>query len=333
MGNHHRWRFIGKRVRGAYHVKANLPNQDAIYWCQESFQGRGGFISVSDGHGSPKCFRSQIGSNFAVITAGIACERLFLDLHPCEVSSAKRWVEKRLSREIVQRWRQVAIDDLSEKPFTRQEVQAIEQKEGTKARRTVVANPILAYGATLLILTITEDHILYMQLGDGDILVVSEDGEVTKPLGKNEGLVVNETSSLCLPEAWRSFKVNLQAVGNQPPALILLSTDGYSDSFAADRDFLQVGPDILRMIRSEGLDKVNDCLEAWLEETSRLGSGDDITLAIACRIDMAPKREELSLMERPQESPNFIQSSDSDDSIKSQESPSFTPRRNTNGND
>ncbi len=333
MGNHNGWRFIGKRVRGAYHAKAKLPNQDAIYWWQKSIPGRSGFISISDGHGSPKFFRSHIGANFAVIAAGKACERLFLDPHPEGFSSGNRWKEKGLSQEIVHHWRQLVIDDLSEKPFTRQEVKAVEEKEGIRARRTVVANPILAYGATLLILTITERHILYMQLGDGDILVVSDDGEVTRPLGKNEGLVANETSSLCLPEAWRSFKINIQAVGIQPPALVLLSTDGYSDSFAADREFLQVGPDILRIIRSEGLDEVNDHLDSWLEETSRLGSGDDITLGIACRMDIAQKREELSLITRPQESPNLIQSSDSDDSIESQESLSFTPRRNANGYD
>ena len=62
--------------------------------------------------------------------------------------------------------------------------------------------------------------------------------------------------------------------------LLLISTDGYSKSFIKDSDFLKVDPDYLELIENEGISTVQDNLKKWLDETSKLGSGDDITLGI-----------------------------------------------------
>ncbi len=72
------------------------------------------------------------------------------------------------------------------------------EKDGARARVLVEANPYLAYGATLLAVALTSSFALYMQLGDGEILIVSDAGEVTQPLLKDERLLANETTSLCL---------------------------------------------------------------------------------------------------------------------------------------
>ena len=74
-----------------------------------------------------------------------------------------------------------------------------------------------------------------------------------------------------------------------PPALILLATDGYANSFVNEAAFLQVGTDILEMIRTEGLETVQENLATWLAEASQDGSGDDITLGILCRTDIQPR--------------------------------------------
>ncbi len=258
----------------------------------KELRDQNGSNSVSDGHGSDKCFRSHIGSNLAAEVADTACRRFLRNFESPKFPAMQRWVERSLPREIVYYWKQEVIDDLSEKPFTREELKTMELREGIEARRRVVSYPILAYGATLLTLVITEGYLLYLQVGDGDILTVSDDGQVKKIFAKDERLYANETTSICLPQAWRDFKVSFQPDTEHPPALILLSTDGYSDSFSTEKEFLQIGPDILKMIRSDGLDKVNDHLEAWLDETSRIGSGDDITLGVVCRMDIFQKKEE-----------------------------------------
>ena len=86
------------------------------------------------------------------------------------------------------------------------------------------------------------------------------------------------------------------------PELILLATDGYANSFREDAGFLKVGSDLLGIIRTDGLDKVNENLETWLTETSKAGSGDDITLGILCRMDTAREGiSEASRIERDQQ--------------------------------
>ncbi len=66
------------------------------------------------------------------------------------------------------------------------------------------------------------------------------------------------------------------------PALILVSTDGYANSFADAAGFLQVGSDLLNILRAQGLDEVTANLDGWLTEASEQGSG-DVTLGLLYR--------------------------------------------------
>jgi len=175
-------------------------------------------------------------------------------------------------------------------PFSSENLRTLTEKEGTTARQAIEANQVLAYGSTLLAVLVTESFILYLQLGDGDILAVSKTGKVSRPLPKDERLFANETTSLCIPDAWRDFRIGFQPLFGSPPALILVSTDGYANSFRSEAGFLKVGTDLLRMIRSDGLEAVNESLEAWLTEASQVGSGDDITLGIICQTDSLEKQ-------------------------------------------
>ena len=75
------------------------------------------------------------------------------------------------------------------------------------------------------------------------------------------------------------------------PALILVSTDGYANSFVDEAAFLQVGSDFLNVIRTDGLAEVQANLETWLSGASQAGSGDDITLGILCRTDIQCEAE------------------------------------------
>jgi serine/threonine protein phosphatase PrpC len=62
--------------------------------------------------------------------------------------------------------------------------------------------------------------------------------------------------------------------------MILLSTDGYANSFQDDSGFLKAARDIWEILRSDGKDYVQKHLEEWLNETSEGGSGDDITVGL-----------------------------------------------------
>ena len=286
------WRVIGETVPGASHLRAGVPNQDAILQVRESGRGLPLVVSVSDGHGSDKCFRSDRGSRFAVKQAARLVGE-FLDGSrglPDRAGLESR-AREYLPREFVRRWREAVEADLKARPFTKEELDRLEQKDDARARRLVEENPLLAYGATSLTVAVEESFILYLQLGDGEILTVSDSGEVARALPEDERLFANETTSLCTKDADRNFRLRLQPLADARPALILLSTDGYVNSFSDEAGFLKVGSDLLEMMRADGLDSVNASLKGWLEEATRAGSGDDTTLGVICRMD-ALKRPE-----------------------------------------
>ncbi len=293
------WRIIGETVPGASHIRAGIPNQDCILYVRESSRSLPIVLSVSDGHGSPKCFRSDRGSRYAVKKAAYLLSE-FLDeqrgkFDTAEIESKKDY----LATEFVKRWREAVEADLKDEPFTEKEFENLEKKSDARARKLVEDNPLLAYGATSLTVAMEEDFVLYLQLGDGDMLNVSETGEVMKPLPEDPRLLANETTSLCLPKAEKDFRFLVQKISaSDSPQMILLSTDGYLNSFSNEAGFFQAGTDILQMLAGEdGFDAVNDNLKAWLEEATHMGSGDDCTVGIIYRPQLIGKSEKTEQSE------------------------------------
>jgi serine/threonine protein phosphatase PrpC len=278
-----RWRAVGKSVRGATHDRTGVPNQDAIHWLPKSGAGLPLIMAVADGHGSRRSFRSETGAHLAVETAvQVIHDFLRVQTQTESLSATKRAAEEWLPVALVRSWLGVVASHLDEKPLSADELQLLGADEAKSSVEVLRPNSHLAYGTTILVAAATTDFILYLQLGDGEILTVSSNGEVTSPLPKDKRLFANETTSLCSQDAWRDFRVCFQVISNAPPALILLTTDGYPNSFRDESGFFKVGSDILAMIRSGGLDMVSDHLESWLTESTYAGSGDDVTLGIIC---------------------------------------------------
>ena len=229
-------------------------------------------LAVADGHGSARYPRSHAGANIAVeIATRLIDDFLKSQADAGNLSLIKDATEDWLPRTLVRNWTEAVADHLKADPLSQDEYASVGLADG-----------LVAYGATLLAAAVTERFALYLQLGDGDILTVSDSGVVSRPLSKDDRLLGNETTSLCAPEAWRDFRVSFQLLRQSHPALILLSTDGYPNSFRDESGFLQVGSDLLNMIREHGLTKVNDSLGGWLSDSTHAGSGDDVTLGIIC---------------------------------------------------
>ncbi|MCU0520053.1 MAG: protein phosphatase 2C domain-containing protein [Anaerolineae bacterium] len=281
------WRVTGASVRGAAHVRAALPNQDAILWWPDGQTGPPLILVVSDGHGSDKSFRSDVGSRLAVECAAALLRELLL-IQPAakHLSAIKRALEERLPLELVKDWRSAVDVDLAAAPFTEAELARVEQRRGPAGRQEVVENPRLAYGATLLAAVVAQEFIAYLQLGDGDILTIARDGAVMRPFAHDARLIANETTSLCMEHAAREVRIRFQAAYGEEPALILLATDGYANSFVNEEAFLKVGTDLLDILREDGATVVAGALPGWLEDASTAGSGDDISLGILFRGDI-----------------------------------------------
>lgn len=263
------WRVLGRSIRGASHVRSGLPNQDAIGWRENADCAGGVLLAVADGHGSAKCFRSDYGSRFAIDAA------MALLAMPQLPDS------ERLPEELVCRWRRSVENHLAEEPIATNTLKQLERKLGKDARRAVECDPALAYGSTLLAAMVSDTSVCYVQLGDGDILAVSKAGAVERPWPRESDRIGDETASLATEGAAREVRIR---VTEAMPALVLLATDGYANSFREDGGFLAVGRDLLQMIHKEGIAPVDENLETWLREASELGSGDDITVGLLWRM-------------------------------------------------
>jgi len=271
------WNVFGSSVRGASHKRKGLPNQDALAWSWAGRERLPLVVALADGHGSAKSFRSEVGARCAVEIA--SSELLSLASHPADRSMLSDVVPRR----IVGEWQQLVQAHAASEPFTVEEREGLLAAAGPAARREVEAEKAVAYGTTLLAAAVNDAHLFLVQLGDGDILFVSDAGEVSRPLPPDERLLGNFTTSLSSADPAGDFRTLCLPLGESAPVLVLLATDGYANSYADDAAFLQVGSDLLRLIRSEGPRWVEDQLAGWLEEVTGRGSGDDITSAVLLR--------------------------------------------------
>lgn len=286
MSGKHTWYTFGSSVQGATHVRNHVPNQDAIEWLA-SYERQHEFVlvAVADGHGNPRYFRSAIGARFAVQVARTLLEQFGRHYgQATDLTVVEQMVEQQLAHLLVRQWNDTVDVHLAAVPFSPAELASLD----APFRPKLAANPRLAYGSTLASTLITGTFILYMQLGDGDIVTVNTDGVVSRaPLVVDPQLSGDVTTSLCLPSAWRYVRTYLQPLVAHPPAMIMLATDGYSNSFVKEDGFLAAAQDIFDMIEPqgrEGICTLRKYLPRWLTATSAQGSGDDISVGIIYRI-------------------------------------------------
>lgn len=276
----------GIQPAGASHVRQNLPNQDAIGHSLAADGSPPVILAVADGHGSSRSFRSDVGAQFAVETAVEVCREFLAGMQGAEPSTVKSEAELKIPPRIFQRWRQQVKEHHQENPFTEAELGRLQEQAGQVARERATRPeqfPV-AYGSTLLAAVVAEEFLICFQLGDGDILAVSDaTGVAERAVPKDETLIANETTSLCQEDGQRYMRCGFQLFQGAPPAMVLLSTDGYCNSFATPDAFLKVGADYLDMLRTEGPAEIEKGLPEWLEDTSCNGSGDDITVGIIYR--------------------------------------------------
>jgi serine/threonine protein phosphatase PrpC len=264
-------------VLGAAHRRIGKENQDAV-GSKESWLGS--IVAVADGHGSALCVRSGRGSRLALQAGFDAVDRV---CRAGGVGESLAGTLERLTREgpleIVRTWRRIVEEDLERQPLTQTEIEGA----GSAGAKRLPADPVLAYGTTLLLCVAGQSHVAFLQLGDGDSITVTPSGQVSRPLPADPRLIANETTSLSGEDAWKNFRTGVEDLSASPLALILLSTDGYSNSFRDDESFRRVGSDILQNLTRAGIEKVRETLPAWLEEATSRGSSDDISAVVLFR--------------------------------------------------
>ena len=285
-----RWAALSATVVGASHTHNGIGNQDAVRLKNPSGADDVLLLAVADGHGSTRSFRSERGSALAAECALVELGNFVRQLGPeAPLSRVRNQAKTRWPRAILKSWKAAVRADLAADPFTLMEFAPFpEPAPKVKSGEELPISAYLAYGATLLAAAITPRYIIYSQLGDGDILTVQTDGTVKRPLPRRHEFMANQTVSLCSHHAFEEFQIHVESLRGAAPAMVMLSTDGYANCFGTDDGFYQVGIDLLTYLREQGVDFVREKLEAWLQQSSHDGSGDDITVGLAARMNALP---------------------------------------------
>lgn len=150
----------GVSVRGSSHARENRPNQDAVAFARD---GAWCFIAVADGHGSAPHYRSDRGSAFAVAAA----LELLRD-RAADLSRDALAVLATLPADLVGAWRERVEADIRVSP--------VREAPGFES--------LAVYGSTCLAAAIGPDRALFLQIGDGDLIVAVASGDVERAIDR-----------------------------------------------------------------------------------------------------------------------------------------------------
>ena len=284
--------IIGKSVRGDSHIRHGVECQDSLliidgkHRCNRRRSAASPYyddlpeevkiVAVADGHGSSSCPYSKTGSQTAV---NVFCDLMAEyavkfrgNMDELFASLNREGETIRISRRIVTEWEQRVL-----------KVHSINGREmPVNEQNSKDINAVWKqYGTTLLGMLIVDENAFFLQLGDGDITFVNETD--ASAVLESEKILGVETHSISKPDSWKKVITKAVHLGdNTVPFMYLLSTDGWLNSHATQEDFYRTCREYYEAILNYGPEAVENNLENWLAETSKLGCGDDITIACVC---------------------------------------------------
>ena len=264
---------FGESVQGASHVRNGKECQDSLKKVEKDENTV--ILAVADGHGSNSCPYSKTGADIAV---NVFCKIMedYLDTYENQqemlLTFLKREGDTKVAQAIDTEWKRrilkIHSNNKRETPL---------DEEGNKDKDAVYK----MYGSTLIGLVLTGEFIFAFQLGDGDIIEVSDAG--VQNVVEADKILGTETHSLSKAEAWKKVITCIKKKeGPQSlPVMYMLSSDGMANSYKNEDEFKTTCSDYYNLLKKHGAKAVSDSLKGWLDETSRLGCGDDITALFA----------------------------------------------------
>ncbi|MFI9168618.1 PP2C family serine/threonine-protein phosphatase [Streptomyces lincolnensis] len=267
------WDVLSRSVRGP----AKHRNQDSS---AVKVTSDGDLVcAVADGHGAPVHPRSDVGAQCAVeVFTAIGVDFAARARTAAEAGPGgfrRLWTDAhdRMPRELVLKWRHQILGTTSQPPGEHQGLYA----------------SLRPFGTTLIGVVLTDGLFSAWQLGDGDLMVVDDDGTVSQPLTPDRPELGDDTESMCSRRAWQLVRVHCVPLADpgRLPRLVVLSTDGLSNSFAEREGFVRFVRDVDRRITADGPAAVDEALQGWLARAGRY-SGDDATAVVARNRRTAP---------------------------------------------
>ena len=258
-------------------------------------------LSVADGHGGERYFRSEAGSRLAVEVAEAEFQKLLVDI------SKRQWLEEKINWEqtikalesnIVKEWQSKVEADFANRPLSEEERNLAEKLgidfaalQGENSEREKICGVrfrnseiLRCYGSTLLSalyipawgFPLSKKSLwIAVQIGDGLTFALDESGGEFLPIPEDKDLGFGLTTSLCSSDAAEHFR---HSFGFSKLKAIVVCSDGVADSFAKEK-FGGFVRDILNNVNEQGGETVQKELQAYFPKLSEQGSDDDLSLA------------------------------------------------------
>lgn len=268
-----KWDVIGEGVIGYSHKVFKTNCQDFISY--EKLEN-GVVIALADGHGSPSCMHSEIGSRLAVETAINILKNIYY-----KVYNGVNRDEKRQNRRLEN------IEKIIKSNKFKKNIENIWKKKVEDHHKTiypvVYKTNYIKYGTTLVATLATEHFAVYIKIGDGDIFTYSiEESEICERIiDKDKGVYNFIVNSMCLEEAYKYIDIEFDNFYNKkPPCAIFLCTDGYSNSFKLDEEIFISLKNYYELTKVGKKENIQRTLNLELESMSKLKSQDDISFGM-----------------------------------------------------
>jgi len=268
-------------VIGESHKSKNIVMQDFSGNIDKDIK----IAVISDGHGSPNCFRSDKGSKFAieVCLEGMSefakqyCNPEF-NLFS-EDSNIMVNILRQLCVGITSNWNKIINVDLKQNKIEKDELKNCDAEWSSVYEQGNSLNHI--YGATLIGILVSSNSVIVLQQGDGKCIFLSQDGGFSQPVPLDDRCFSNVTTSLCDNDAITSFRLYYQRLDVENPLVaIFAASDGIEDSYRNDEIMYNCYRRLCIYAIENDLDEmVRYYTEKELPEISKMGSGDDMSIA------------------------------------------------------
>lgn len=224
-------------------------------------------LAVADGHGSKEYRRSDLGARYAVRAFQDTAAHFFAGTDPASLPKSVALDE--FPKELALRWRRSVVLHAANNPPDGALPETAGERKATSERT------LLLYGSTLIAALVAPNLFAAWQIGDGDLFFVGAKREGRLLLPQDGPDIGDETDSLCHKDAASRFRRLWQP--NVRPALVSLSTDGLSKSFADHEGFHGFCTGLYERLERGDHEAVENNLPTWLARAAD-HSGDDTTL-------------------------------------------------------
>lgn len=195
---------------------------------------------VADGHGDPKCFRSNVGSRIACEVALESMKEfafLIREEEKEELLFTPRGAEKlttNLFNSILARWTEKVLEDLNNNPPTEEEYESAGEHSAQIYRSGKGLTHI--FGTTLIAMLMTSRYLLVLHQGDGRCVVMHENGKVDQPVPWDPRCEGRNTASLCDYDVLANWRYHIIDLAKDQIVACYAVSDGIEDSFETEKE-------------------------------------------------------------------------------------------------